>query len=226
VSDVRVVPAGDAAWLIELDDRLDPGVSARAIAIGRAIGASTLPGLRDVVSGYRTVTVYVDPLRAEPTDLGARLARLATEAAAEPAEGADIIDVPTHYGGEHGPDLGEVAAFAGCSEQEVVERHCQRTYRVYLVGFVPGFPYMGTVDPRIAMPRRESPRLRVPAGSVGIAGEQTGIYPVETPGGWRLIGRTPLVLFDATREPPCLFEPSARVRFTPIRADELERRRR
>lgn len=223
MSGVRVVPAGDAAWLVELDDRLDPEVNARAIAIGRAVAASALPGLRDVVSGYRTVTVYVDPLGSDAADLEGRIASLATEVAAGPAEAADIIEVPTRYGGEHGPDLAEVAAFAGCSEREVIERHCQRTYRVYLVGFVPGFPYMGTVDPRIAMPRRDSPRLRVPAGSVGIAAEQTGIYPVETPGGWRLIGRTPLVLFEATREPPCLFEPGARVRFTPIHDDEVER---
>ena len=126
-------------------------------------------------------------------------------------------------GGSLGPDLAEVAAFAGCSQDEVVALHGSRTYRVYLVGFVPGFPYMGTVDPRIAMPRRATPRVKVPAGSVGIAGEQTGIYPTETPGGWRLIGRTPIRLFDAGREPPCLFEAGARVRFTPMTRDAFER---
>ena len=126
-------------------------------------------------------------------------------------------------GGSLGPDLAEVAAFAGCSPDEVVALHGSRTYRVYLVGFVPGFPYMGTVDPRIAMPRRATPRVKVPAGSVGIAGEQTGIYPTETPGGWRLIGRTPIRLFDAGREPACLFEAGARVRFTPMTRDAFER---
>jgi len=222
MSDIRVVPAGDAAWLIELENRLDAEVNARAIAIGHALRASGLAGLRDVVTGYRSVAVYVDPVAA-PADAAERLTGLARDAAVAREDAGDVIDVPVCYGGSFGPDLAEVAAFAGCPKDEVVALHGSRTYRVYLVGFVPGFPYMGTVDPRIAMPRRATPRTKVPAGSVGIAAEQTGIYPTETPGGWRIIGRTPIRLFDAGRTPPCLFEAGARVRFTPVTRDAFER---
>ncbi len=222
MSDVTLRPAGDAAWFIELEDRLDEAVNDRAIAIGRAVCAAGLPGVRDVVTGYRSVAVHVDPLRADAT-LEEALARLASEVTVATGQDAAIVRVPVCYGGELGPDLPEVAAFAGCSEDEVIALHCGRTYRVYMVGFVPGFPYMGTVDPRIAMPRRESPRVRVPALSVGIAGGQTGIYPTSTPGGWRLIGRAAVRPFDAARTPPCLFEPGTRVRFVPIGADELAR---
>jgi len=222
MSGARIVAAGDAAWLIELENRLDADVNARAIAIGRAVRASGLAGLRDVVAGYRSVAVYLDPAAAA-ADAVEQLTAVAGAAAAEPEETGRVIEVPVCYGGSFGPDLGEVAAFASCPEAEVVSIHASRTYRVYLVGFVPGFPYMGTVDPRIAMPRRASPRTKVPAGSVGIAAEQTGVYPTETPGGWRIIGRTPLRMFDAEREPPCLLEAGARVRFVPVTRDGFER---
>jgi inhibitor of KinA len=223
VSDVTLRPAGDAAWFIELEDRLDEAINERAIAIGRAVVAAGLPGVRDVVTGYRSVAVHVDPLRIDAATMDDALARLASDTTAGAREAADVVRVPVCYGGALGPDLAEVAAFARCSEDAVVELHCSRTYRVYMVGFVPGFPYMGTVHPRIAMPRRESPRLRVPALSVGIAGEQTGIYPTSTPGGWRLIGLAAVRPFDVARTPPCLFEPGTRVLFVPIGAAELAR---
>ena len=132
------------------------------------------------------------------------------------ASGAREIMVPVRYGGAAGPDLAEVAAFAGCSIDEVVRRHTVPRYRVYMVGFLPGFPYLGTVDARLAMPRRSSPRLTVPAGSVGIAGAQTGIYPTTAPGGWRLIGIADVQPFDAGREPPALFRPGDVVRFKAV----------
>lgn len=223
MSGVTLRPAGDAAWFIELENRLDEAVNERAIAIGRAVSASRLPGVRDVVTGYRSVAVHVDPLLADAVSIEGELQRLASEASVGAAEAAGIVRVPVCYGGEFGPDLAEVAAFAGCAAETVVELHASRVYRVYMVGFVPGFPYMGTVDPRIAMPRRESPRLRVPELSVGIAGAQTGIYPTSTPGGWRLIGRAAVRPFDASRTPPALFEPGTRVQFVSIDAAELAR---
>jgi len=136
------------------------------------------------------------------------------------AEPRPPIDVPLCYGGDYGPDLPEVAHLAHMAMEEVVAAHSAVTYRVFMLGFVPGFPYMGLVDPRIAVPRRAIPRIRVPRGSVGIAGRQTGIYPVETPGGWQLIGRTPIGLFDARRQPPSFFRPGDSVRFYPV--DEME----
>jgi inhibitor of KinA len=131
--------------------------------------------------------------------------------------------VPVCYGGDLGPDLADVAAFAGCSEADVVSLHSGRDYRVYMVGFVPGFAYMAEVEARIAAPRRASPRTAVPAGSVAIAGGQTGVYPAVTPGGWNLIGRTALQPYDPDREQPFLFKPGDRVRFRPIPLEEFPR---
>ncbi len=218
MSDVRIAPAGDAAWIIEFENRIDPAVNARAIAVARAVREAHWPAVRDVVAGYRSVAVHVDPWRAEGESVAEDLGRLVARAIRSEPVAEPIVEVPVCYGGEYGPDLADVADFAGCSENEVVARHTGREYRVYMVGFVPGFPYMGTVDPSIAVPRRQTPRLKVPGGTVGIAGPQTGIYPRETPGGWNLIGRTPLRPFDEARTEPCLFKAGSRVRFVPISA--------
>jgi KipI family sensor histidine kinase inhibitor len=215
------VPAGDAAWFVEFENRIDPDVNARAIALARAVRTVGWPCLRDVVTGYRSIAVYVDPLLADHRRLRDDLQLLADQTAAGEAADERIVEVPVCYGGEFGPDLQDVAAFGGCSEAEVIERHTGREYRVYMVGFVPGFPYMGTVDARIAAPRRQTPRVRVATGSVGIAGPQTGIYPRETPGGWNLIGRTPVRPFDERRSEPCLFRAGTRVRFVPISVSEF-----
>src|SRR5687768_9693635 len=162
---VRIVPAGDAAWLIELPERIDAAINSRAIRIAKAIEGS---GVRatDVVVGYRSVMVYVDPLSDEAAGVEHRLHEIA--AATEQGEDGQgrLVEVPVCYDGPHGPDLGDVAAFATCSTDEVIERHLAVEYRVFVVGFVPGFAYMASVDPKIAAPRRSSPRLKVPAGSV------------------------------------------------------------
>jgi len=142
------------------------------------------------------VAVYFDPLRTDVHALADRLDREAAREAPEPARAASPIRIPVCYGGEFGPDLAEVARFAGMSEAEIIELHSAPVYRVFMLGFVQGFAYLGTVDPRIAAPRRATPRVRVAAGSVGIAGLQTGIYPSESPGGWQLVGRTPVKPFD------------------------------
>src|SRR5262245_36839275 len=197
--------AGDATLLVELEPRIDPRVNARVIEIGRAVEARRHPGVRDVVCAYRTMAVHFDPLR---TDTGALYEQLVALAAVDerpdPEERSPIV-VPVRYGGEDGPDLGSVADYAGCSEDEVIRRHASGRYRVYMLGFVPGFAYMGIVEQQIAAPRRSTPRVKVPAGSVGIAGRQTGIYPLDTPGGWQLIGRTTIKPFDLAREDPFLF---------------------
>jgi inhibitor of KinA len=132
------------------------------------------------------------------------------------------LDIPVCYGGTFGPDLPGVAAWAGCTAEEVVAAHTQRSYRVFMLGFLPGFPYLAPVDDRIAMPRRDAPRPLVAAGSVGIAGRQTGIYPFDSPGGWQIIGRTPLTLFDPSHEPPALVAPGQRVQFRPISPSEFD----
>ncbi len=216
----RVVAAGDSAWLIVLPDRLDPHVNARAIEIARRVHDERIPGVTDVVVGYRSVMVYADPLTAAPDSMRTRLEAVASEPATSGVEEGELVEVPVCYDGPYGPDVADVAAFARCDPSDVIRLHLEREYRVFVVGFVPGFAYMATVDPRISAPRRSSPRVKVPAGSVAIAAGQTGIYPAETPGGWHLIGRTPVRPYDPAREHPFLFHPGSRVRFQRISETE------
>jgi inhibitor of KinA len=222
VSEYRLVPAGDSALIVEFEERIDPVVNARTVACADAIQAAEVPGVRDVVPTYRSVAIYFDPLRTDGDAMMACVHRAATQAVPEPAAARAPVRVPVCYGGELGPDLPGVAAFAGVPEDEVVRLHTTITYRVFLLGFVPGFAYLGIVDQRIAMPRRSTPRVRVPLGSVGIAGVQTGVYPAETPGGWQLIGRTPLRPFDASRVDPFLMKAGDAVQFYPIEREEFD----
>ena len=215
----RVLAAGDSAWLVELPERIDPDVNSRAIAIARAVEAAALP-VTDVVVGYRSVMVYVDPLAEAAGTVPEVVERIARDPRLGSSATGSRIDVPVCYEGAYGPDLTEVAAFAGTSVDDVIARHLSREYRVYMVGFVPGFAYMASVDPEIAAPRRSSPRLKVPPGSVAIAAGQTGIYPAATPGGWNLIGRCPVRPYDPSRDAPFLFHAGDRVRFHRISPQE------
>jgi len=225
LSDFRIVPAGDSMLVVEFEERIDLAINARAISLARSLQVSPIRGVRDVVPAYRSVAVFFDPLRTDYNALLDRLERDAAWSVQEPAEHRQPIRVPVCYGGEFGPDLPSVARFARITEDEVVAMHAAGTYRVFMLGFVPGFAYLGLVDPRIAAPRHSTPRVRVPLGSVGIAGVQTGIYPAETPGGWQLIGRTPLKSFDMTRPEPFLMKPGDSVTFLPIDRAEYERLR-
>ena len=214
---MKIRECGESMLLVELEAAIDPIVNERAILLASRIRARQARGVRDVAPGYCTVGVHFDPLQ---TDLAALEHAIETEfsgiASTESVADRQPIEIPVFYGGESGPDLAAVAEYAKCSEEEVVERHSSRTYRVYMLGFVPGFCYMGRVDPGIAAPRHRVPRERVPAGSVGIAGGQTGVYPVESPGGWQLIGKTDTVMFDAGRAQPSLLAPGDLVRFVAV----------
>lgn len=213
---MRIRQCGDAMLLVELEPAIDPVINERAILLAARLRARRARGVRDVAPGYCTVGVHFDPLQ---TDLAAL--EQAVESEFSSIEGIEaiadrpVIEIPVVYGGDGGPDLPAVAEFAKCTPDDVVTLHSGRTYRVYMLGFVPGFAYMGRVDTAIAAPRHRVPRERVPAGSVGIAGGQTGVYPVDSPGGWQLIGRTGAVMFDALRDPPSLLAPGDLVRFVP-----------
>ena len=213
---MKILPCGDAMLLVELEPAIDPVINERAILLAARLRARRARGVRDIAPGYSTLGIHFDPLQ---TDLAALEQAIASESAAlaalDEVAARDPIEIPVEYGGADGPDLDAVAAYAGCSVAEVIKRHSERIYRVYMLGFVPGFAYMGRVDPSIAAPRHRVPRERVPAGSVGIAGLQTGVYPVESPGGWQLIGRTPTVMFDADRTQPSLLKAGDLVRFVP-----------
>ena len=224
----RIVRAGDSALVVEFEEKIDPAISARGAALADALAAANIAGVRDVVPTYRSVTVYFDPLKTNQDVLTTTVERLAAQPIESSPRRRDPIRIPVCYGGAHGPDLPRIAEFAQLSEADVVNLHASAEYRVMMLGFTPGFAYMGIVDSRIAAPRLETPRPRVPRGSVGIAKEQTGIYPSETPGGWQLIGRTPVRPFDMSRADPFLLRAGDDVRFVPITQkefDELDRAR-
>ena len=203
--------AGDSALLLELDPVVDADVNARAIGIAAAVRDAVLPGIRDVVSTYRSVAVYFDPLITDIRDVQASLERgLETPV---PSVKGTLVEIPVEYGGQWGPDLQEVADFGGLSADAVIKRHCGREYRVFMLGFLPGFAYLGSVDATIAAPRKATPRERVRAGSVAIAGAQTAVYPLDSPGGWQVIGHTTTRMFDAAQWPAALLSPGDSVRF-------------
>lgn len=211
---IRLRASGDTMLLVEFEQRIDPLINDRVIQLAARLTKRLRAVVRDVVPAYCAIGVHFDPLL---TDLAALERVIGEEAQAiahtEPRDAASLVEIPVRYGGEDGPDLEGVAAWAGCSTADVIARHTARTYRVYMLGFVPGFSFMGRVDASIAAPRHRVPRDRVPAGSVGIAGEQTGVYPISTPGGWQLIGRTALKMFDQSRAQPNLVSPGDLVRF-------------
>ena len=228
----RLYPLGDAAVVLELGQTIDLATHRLIRALARLLDQHPPPGLREYVPAFTTLTVYYDPweLRenaAPPYEQVAGYLRsllpAAQAAAAAGYQPGPLVEIPVCYGGDFGPDLAAVAQHARLSAAEVTRRHAAAAYLVYMVGFAPGFPYLGGLDARLATPRRATPRPLVPAGAVGIAGGQTGIYSLPTPGGWQLIGRTPLRLFDAGRARPSLLQAGDRLRFVPISAAEFRR---
>src|SRR5689334_13745210 len=212
---------GDAAVTMVFGREISPRVNDRVLAFAQAVRAKEWEGVLDIVPAYASLTIHVDPLRLPVSNLSERLQHVAADVTA-PQPGR-LHRIPVLYGGEGGPDLLEVAAFARQSVAETIQLHHSVLYRVYMLGFSPGFPYMGLVSASIAMPRLATPRTVVPVGSVGIAESQTGIYPSATPGGWRIIGRTPISLYQPQSPQPFLFSPGDSVQFYPIDEDEFAR---
>jgi KipI family sensor histidine kinase inhibitor len=206
----RIHPLGDAALQVELGSRIDTALNSRALALAAALRKRR--GVRDAVAGYASVTVHYDPERVTFAALRSALARLLRERPPAAPTGR-LHRIPVVY---DGPDLEEAAAALGMSPRELVRRHSERTYRTFMIGFVPGWAYLGPLPPELRLPRRRVPRTRVPAGSVAIAGEQTGVYPLPTPGGWHLLGRTDVRMFLPDSDPPSLLRPGDRVKFTAL----------
>lgn len=215
---------GEDALLLRLGDGIDPAINVRVHALAAVLQRQRPPWLCELVPAYASLALRVDASHFADADdplLRARewLQSQSLEPCADAADEAlTVLDIPVCYGGAHGPDLEDVARHARIGADEVATRHAAAGYSVAMLGFAPGFPYLSGLDPALAMPRLPSPRTRVPAGSVGIGGAQTGLYPREGPGGWRIIGRTPLALFDAARDPSCLLRPGQAVRFIAIDA--------
>jgi inhibitor of KinA len=218
----RYLAAGDAALVVEFGDRIDKAINRRVHVLARALAQDPISGLGEAVPTYRSLLVHYDPLQLEYDDVVRQVQERLQRTKDVPPPPSRVVEVPTVYGGEFGPDITFVAHHNGLSIEEVIRIHSGVDYAVYMLGFTPGFPYLGGMAAAIAAPRLETPRPRVPAGSVGIAGQQTGIYPIESPGGWRIIGRTPLSLFDPHRDPPALLAAGDRVRFVPIPEAEFQ----
>lgn len=215
----------DDAWLLRLGDSIDDALNARVHALSARLRAQAPTWLRDLVPAYASLAVFFDPLAID-----AAAARIWLQAQCARADESDrayrearTIEIPVAYGDSFGPDLRDSAEQLGLSAQTLIARHSGRDYTVAMIGFAPGFPYLSGLDPELALPRLATPRTEVAAGSVAIGGAQTGIYPRPGPGGWRLLGRTPLRLFDVARPSPSLLQPGDKVRFVPIDANEFAR---
>ena len=218
----RLLPAGDSAMVVEFGEGIDAETNARVRLLHHALRDGAHAGIVETVPTYRSLMVHYDPLVLFGDALEDLLLTAAGRLPEQIREQVRTVEIPVRYGGEAGPDLAEVAAIAGLDQQAVVDLHAGGDYVVFMLGFMPGFPYLGGLPPGIATPRLATPRTAVPAGSVGIAGAQTGIYPSESPGGWRLIGRTPVRLFDPFRSPPTLLEAGDHVRFVPVSQADYE----
>jgi inhibitor of KinA len=212
---------GDRALLVELGDEVHPSVNRKVRELFLRLDRGSIKGVKELVPSYRSVMIVYAPLEITLLRLRERIERLLGDSDDSPLPEPKTLEVPVVYGGRFGPDLEWVAAFHQISPEEVIRHHTQPLYRVYMIGFIPGYPYMGEVPEAIATPRRETPRVAVPQGSVAIAQRQTGIYSAQSPGGWHVLGWTPLKLFDAGKWPPTPLEIGDRVKFFSIRKEEI-----
>ena len=224
-----IAPLGDRALVIEFGQRVDRAISARAQALTQQLLREPIAGVTDVVPAFTTVALHYRPEafaggeapHAPYAQLRALVEAILARGVALEQASTRVVEVPVCYGGDCGADLAEVAAACGLTPDELITLHAASPHVVFMLGFAPGFPYMGGLDARLAVPRRATPRTNVPAGSVAIARDQSAIYPLEAPGGWNLIGRTPLRLFNPAAQPPCLLQPGDEVRFVPISREQF-----
>ncbi|MBZ4686632.1 MAG: inhibitor of KinA [Clostridia bacterium] len=220
---IKYKAAGDMSIVVEFENEISEKVNSKVRSMCLAIEKSMLTGIEEVIPTYRSLLVNYNPLEIRGDSLIEKLKDIENRLEEIKIPKPKVVEIPTLYGDDFGPDLKFVANYNNLSIEEVIKIHSRGKYLIYMLGFTPGFPYLGGMSEKIATPRLENPRTRIPAGSVGIAGSQTGIYPVESPGGWRLIGRTPLKLFNPDHQPPFLLQAGDYLKFTAIDEEEFYR---
>ncbi|MHC1746033.1 MAG: 5-oxoprolinase subunit PxpB [Negativicutes bacterium] len=225
MSGIRMLPAGEQGLVVEFGQTIDSAVNSRVHQTAKLLNKEIGDAIFEIVPTYRSLLVYFNPLRMTRADLIQQIETMLkkTENCLSEQDQKQVVMIPVCYGGDFGPDLDFVARHNGLSTEEVVKIHTSDPYQVYMIGFTPGFPYLGGMSERIATPRLDKPRIKIPAGSVGIAGSQTGFYPMESPGGWRLIGRTPVKAFDPQASNPFLFDAGQYLQFKAITEEEYRK---
>ena len=218
---MRILTVGDCAVSVEFGQEISLEINHKVMALKMVLEREPIRGIVELIPTYCSLLIQYDPMDLRYGQLRDRLEALVTQLDEVEMPPKQVMEIPVAYGGEYGPDLGEVARTHNISEEEVIKLHSEPEYPIYMLGFVAGFPYLGGMNKAIATPRKKSPRLKIEAGSVGIAGEQTGIYSVESPGGWQIIGRTPLKLYDVNRNEPVLLKAGQYIKFKPITKEEF-----
>ena len=219
---MQIVPLGDSAVIIQFGNQITPDIHRLVSACAARLEKEPFSGMVECVPAFTTITVFYNPLQLSFKEVCSALEQTITDMGDTKVNTPRIVEIPVCYGGEFGPDLMFVAEHNGLTADEVIQIHSSGEYLVYMIGFAPGFPYLGGMSERISTPRRQVPRLSIPAGTVGIAGMQTGMYPIETPGGWQMIGRTPVSLFRPTHHTPSLLQSGDMIHFRPISPKEFQ----
>lgn len=222
MENVRFLLTGDTSLTVEFGNEISEAINHDIRAYKIALEKAGLPGIVELVPTYRSLMVHYDPAVLPYQELRERLEKLLDDMGEIEIPPSPVLEIPVLYGGEMGPDLPFVAEHAGLSEEEVIRIHSSTEYLIYMLGFTPGFTYLGGMSEKIATPRLKQPRVKIPAGSVGIAGTQTGVYPIDSPGGWQLIGRTPVKMYDPDRETPILPEAGQYIKFYPVTQEEYD----
>ena len=220
MQNIRILTAGDSSLLIEFGKEISPEINRKISATIQLMKEQLIEGVVDMIPAFCSLLVNYDPRVISYDEIRERMQALVRVDARAGETRKRIFEIPVCYGGEYGPDIQNIAEHAGLSQEEVIQIHSSRDYLIYMLGFLPGFTYLGGLDERLHTPRLANPRIRIPAGSVGIGGSQTGIYPLDSPGGWQLMGMTPVKTYDPSRETPILVEAGDYIRFVPVEEEE------
>lgn len=223
MQEIKILTAGDASLLIEFGNEISPEINSKITATVQLMKEQHIEGVVDIIPAFCSLLINYDPRVISYDEIRKRMKRLLKMDVKAGESSRRVFEIPVCYGGEYGPDLANIAEHAGLSEEEVIKIHSSRDYLIYMLGFLPGFCYLGGLDERIHTPRLANPRIKINAGSVGIGGSQTGIYPLDSPGGWQLMGMTPVKTYDPDRETPILLSAGDYIRFIPVEEEEYLR---